>query len=143
MTTKAPKSPNPATPTPEKPCPYCRESIHGESKKCRFCGEKLEKVSASKVEVTLKKVVMYVGLVTTFLSLFYALREGYYFIKDRQEERATIESYKAAAAQFEELDNLDYAVATLEQALAVKPNDPDLQRLYFLLRARNVLRESD
>jgi uncharacterized protein HemY len=101
----------------------------------------LEKPSSSKVEITLKKVIMYVGLATTFLSLFYALREGYYFIEDRQEQRATIESYKAAAAQFEQLDNLDYAVETLDQALAIKPNDLTLQRQYFLLRAHNVLRE--
>lgn len=100
-----------------------------------------EKPSPSKIETTLKKVVMYVGLVTTLLSLFYALREGYYFIEARQEQRATIASYKAAAAQFEELDNLDYAVKILELALDVKPNDPDLQRQYFLLRAHNVLRE--
>lgn len=101
----------------------------------------MEKPSSSRIETTLKKVAMYVGLATTFLSLFYALREGYYFIEDRQEQRATIESYKAAAAQFQQLDNLVYAVETLEQALAIKPNDLDLQRQYFLLRAHNVLRE--
>jgi hypothetical protein len=123
MTTKVPKSPNQAAPALENSCPYCREIIHSEAKKCRFCGEMLEKPSSSKVEKTLKKVVMYVGLATTFLSLFYALREGYYFIEDRQEQRATIASYKAAAAQFEQLDNLDYAVETLGQALAIKPND--------------------
>jgi len=141
MTTKLSKSHNPATPGPEKPCPYCRESIHPEAKKCPFCGEMLDKASSSKVEITLKKLVMYVGLVTTLLSLFYALREGYYFIKERQEQRATISSYKAAAAQFQKLDNLDYAVATLEKALAVKPNDLELQRQYFLLNAHNILRK--
>lgn len=41
-----------------------------------------------------------------------------------------------ASAQFEKLDNLDYAVATLEQALALKPSGLDLQRQYFLLRAK-------
>lgn len=101
----------------------------------------IEKPPPSKIETTVKKVVMYIGLVTTLLSLFYALREGYYFIEARQEQRATIASYKAAAAQFEQLDNLDYAVETLEKALAVKPNDLELQRQYFLLRAHNVLRE--
>ncbi len=140
MTPELPQSPNPA-PTPEKPCPYCREAIHAEAKKCRHCGEMLEKSAPPKIETALKKGAMYIGLFTTFLGLFYTLREGYFFVVERQEQRATIESYKTAAAQFEQLDNLDYAVHTLEQALALKPNDLDLQRQYFLLRARSLLRE--
>lgn len=141
MRTRVPESPNPAPPAPEKPCPYCREPIHAEAKKCRHCGEMLEKSSPPKIETALKKGAMYIGLFTTFLGLFYTLREGYFFVVERQEQRATIASYKSAAAQFEQSDNLDYAVDILEQALAVKPNDPDLQRQYFLLRARNLLRE--
>lgn len=140
MATELSQSPNP-TPAPEKPCPYCREAIHAEAKKCRHCGEMLEKSSPPKIETALKKGAMYIGLFTTFLGLFYTLREGYFFIEGRQEQRATIASYKSAAAQFEQLDNLDYAVETLGQALARKPNDLALQRQYFLLRARSLLRE--
>lgn len=141
MTPELPQSPNPAAPSPVKPCPFCREAIPADAKKCRHCGEMLEKSSLPKIETALKKGAMYIGLFTTFLGLFYTLREGYFFVVERQEQRATIESYKTAAAQFEQIDNLDYAVETLGQALALKPNDPDLQRRYFLLRARSLLRE--
>jgi len=95
----------------------------------------------SRVDATLKKVVLYVGLATTFLSLFYALREGYYFVQARQEQRAAIASFQGAAEYFERLDNLDYAEAILKQALALRPNDLKLQRRRFLLRAHSVLRD--
>jgi tetratricopeptide (TPR) repeat protein len=141
MTGEAPQPQNNSASDPGKACPFCRETIHPEAKKCRYCGEALKKSPSSKLEQTLKKGMAYLGLATAFLSIFYALREGYYFIEERQEQRAVIESHKAAVRHFEQLDNLDYAVKALEQALAVKPNDLTLQRRYFLLRAHSVLRE--
>ena len=125
----------------EARCPTCKSLVHPEAKKCRHCGEVLVKPPRSRVDATLKKVVLYVGLATTFLSLFYALREGYYFVQARQEQRAAIASFQGAAEYFERLDNLDYAEAILKQALALRPNDLKLQRRRFLLRAHSVLRD--
>jgi len=141
MTKEVSQSANQAAPAAGKACPYCRETIHPEAKKCRHCGEVFAKARSSKLEQALKKGMAYIGLATAFLSLFYALREGYFFIQDRQEQREAVASHKAAAAHFEQLDNLDYAVKALEQALTIKPNDLGLQQRLFLLRAHSVLRE--
>jgi len=78
----------------KKACPYCKESIHADAKKCRHCGEFLEK--RSKVERAVKKAIGYLGIATAILSLFYGLREGYYFIKAHSEKRQAL-AHRACA----------------------------------------------
>lgn len=82
-----------------------------------------------------------VGLVTGALSLFYALREGYFFIEKKQQQRAELDSYRAVADQFETLDLLNYAQLALRQAMEIAPNNIELQRQYFMLQSHDLLRE--
>jgi tetratricopeptide (TPR) repeat protein len=126
---------------PELPCPSCREPVHPEARKCRHCGEPLRQPPPNTWQRAAKAIGKAVGIFTTALSLFYTLREGYYFIAERQEQREVVASYVAAASEFEALDNLDYAERSLSEALRLKPNDVDLQRRQFLLQSNARLRE--
>ena len=95
------------------------------------------------VERLSKKIVAFIGIATASLSLFYALKEGYFYIEQRQEQRALFESYMNAAEHFLKLDNLEHAEASLKQALELNPADTRLLLKYFLLRAYNMLRIMD
>ncbi|MFV1950712.1 MAG: tetratricopeptide repeat protein [Nitrospinota bacterium] len=122
-------------------CPSCRQPVHSQAKKCHHCSEVFEK--HSKIEPTFKKLVGYVGLVTAILSLFYALREGYYYIQERQEKRQTFNAYVAAGEHFLQFDNLEYAEMALQQAISIDPNNWKLRLRYFILHGRYILRETE
>jgi tetratricopeptide (TPR) repeat protein len=84
-----------------------------------------------------------VAIGTALLSLFFGLKEGYYFIQERQQQRAMSASYLAAAKRFLALDSLTYAEDSLERALALSPNDQQLRLQVSFLRADHLLREAD
>lgn len=121
------------------PCPYCMQPVHSQAKKCHHCGEVLER--HFKIEPALRKLMGYIGLATAILSLFYALREGYYYIQERQERRQAFNAYVAAGEHFLKFDNLEYAEMVLQQAISINPNDLKLRLRYFNLRAHHLLRE--
>ncbi len=120
-------------------CPYCRQPVNLQAKKCHHCGEMLKR--PSKLELVLKKLVGYIGLLTAVLSLFYALREGHYYIQERQEKREKFSSYVAAGEHFLKFDNLEYAEMAFQQAISINPDDWKLRLKYFTLKAHNLLRE--
>lgn len=127
------------TVTDNRLCPFCLEPIHSSAKKCKHCGEAVSRISS--LSRFARKFVGFVGLVTAGLSLFYALREGYFYIQERQQQRAEIRSYLDVADRFQQLDALDYAERALAKALALSPSDTELQRQYFLLRSDRILQE--
>ena len=123
------------------PCRYCRQPVHPLATKCQHCGEQL--TERSRVERVTKKIMAAIGIFTAVLSVFYAVKEGYFYIEQRQQQRGMFAAYMNAAEQFVKLDNLDYAEASLDKAIELNPNDAELQLRYFLLRSRNILREVD
>jgi len=125
----------------KKECRYCKEPVHVDARKCHHCGEFLEK--RSRIERTVKRVIGYVGIATAILSVFYGLREGYYFIKEHSEKRQALEAYMFAAKNFQKQDNLEYADDALKKALAMKPNDLDLRLRYFTNRSHRLAREME
>lgn len=122
-----------------KQCPYCAEPILRAAKKCKHCHESLTK--RPKLSKLITQFMASVGMLTAVLSLFYALREGYFYIEKRQQQRDEIRSYLDVAAQFQQMDSMEYAQRALSKAIALSPSDISLQRRYFLLRAKSVLRE--
>mgnify|MGYP002620812394 CR=1 FL=1 len=123
------------------PCRHCLQPVHPAATKCPHCHERL--TTTSFTQRAGKKLLALVGIGTAVLSLFFALKEGYFFIEKRQQQREAFAAHMNAAAHFLRLDNLDYAEASLNQALQINPNDKSLRLNYFLLRSRNLLREAD
>ena len=122
-------------------CPFCKQPVPAGASKCYHCGEQL--TVTSPVKKTTRKVMGLIGIITALLSLFFGLKEGYYFVKERQEQRAMASSYLSAAEHFLELDSLTYAEDSLNRALALSPNDQQLRARVFQLRAGHLLREAD
>lgn len=122
-------------------CRYCRQPIHPDATKCPHCHEQL--TTRSRLEIATKKTVALIGIGTALLSLFYGVKEGYFYIEQRQQQRQTFAAHMVAAENFIKLDNLEYAKASLDQALALNPNNQNLRLRYFLLRSHNILRELD
>lgn len=122
-------------------CHYCRQSVPVDARKCYHCGEQL--AVPSQFQQTTRKVFKAIGVGTAILSLFFGLKEAYYFIQERQQQRAMASSYFAAAEHFLELDSLTYAEESLKRALSINPNDQHLRARVFLLRADHLLREVD
>jgi len=120
-------------------CPYCTELISTTAKKCRCCGEFVDKKARQQRQWA--KTARILGLVTASLSLFYPLREGYFYLQKQQQQRTELSSYKQVAKHFESLDSLIYAQQALIQALSLAPNDTDLQRRLLILQAQDLLRE--
>lgn len=123
------------------PCRYCRQPVHPLATKCPHCGEHL--TDASQSQRIGKKILAAVGVTTALLSLFFGLKEGYFFVEQRQQQREMFAAHLSAAEHFLKLDNLEHSEASLNRALDINPNDTQLQLRYFLLRARNLLREAD
>lgn len=123
------------------PCRYCRQPVHPKATKCQHCGEQL--TQRSRIGRATKNIVGSIGIFTALLSVFYAAKEGYFYIEQRQQQREMFSAHMNAADHFLKLDNLDYAEASLNQALELNPNDMRLQLRLFLLRSRNILREVD
>ncbi len=132
---------NQATAEETTPCRFCRQPVDPRATKCQHCGEKL--TERSRIEHITKKIVGTIGIFTALLSVFYAVREGYFYIEQRQQQREVFSAHVNAADHFLKLDNLNYAEASLNQALKLNPNDMKLQLRFFLLRSRNILREAD
>ena len=128
-------------PTENIPCRYCHQPVHPNSTKCPHCHEQL--TTRSRLEIASKKTVALIGIGTALLSLFYGVKEGYFYIEQRQQQRQMFTAHMVAAENFIKLDNLEYAEASLDQALALNPNDQQLRLRYFLLRSHNILRELD
>ncbi len=122
-------------------CRYCCQPIDPAATKCPYCHEQL--AIRSRLEIATKKTVALIGIGTALLSLFYGLKEGYFYIEQRQQQRQMFTAHMVAAENFIKLDNLEYAEASLDQALALNPNDQHLRLRYFLLRSHNILRELD
>ena len=123
------------------PCRYCRQPVHPDASKCPHCHEQL--VARSNIEITSKKIAGLIGIGTALISLFFGLKEGYFYIEKRQQQREMFAAHMVAAENFIKLDNLEYAEASLNQALALNPNNQQLRLRHFLLRAHNILRELD
>lgn len=125
--------------TQYKPCPFCAEDIRLNARKCKHCGESVH--AKPFMQRLSTRFIALVGLVTTAMSLFYALREGYFYIEQKQQQRAELDSYSSVAEHFEKLDLLNYAQHALKQALDIAPNNIELQRQYFMLQSHDLLRE--
>lgn len=128
-----------AAPNELKACPYCAEPIKIMALKCKHCGESVHPKKFS--QGLTSRLIVIIGLVTAALSLFYALREGYFFIEKKQQQRSDLDSYRTVADQFTTLDMLNYAQHALRQALEIAPNNIELQRQYFMLQSHDLLRE--
>jgi hypothetical protein len=122
-----------------KVCPYCTEFISFDAKKCRYCGEFVNEKSRKQRQRA--KIAGILGLLTASLSLFYPLREGYFYLQQKQQQRTELSSYKQVARHFESLDALKYAQQALSKALDLAPNDTYLQRSLLILQAQELLRE--
>ena len=70
-----------AAPNELKACPYCAEPIKIMALKCKHCGEYAHPKKFS--QGLTSRLIVIIGLVTAALSLFYALREGYFFIEKK------------------------------------------------------------
>ena len=122
-------------------CHYCRQSIPVDASKCHHCGEQLA-VRSQGLKAA-RKIFKAIGIGTAILSLFFGLKEAYFFIQERQQQRAMASSYFAAAERFLKLDSLTYAEESLKRALSINPNDQHLRARIFFLRADHLLREAD
>lgn len=122
-----------------KICPYCTELISLSAKKCRHCGEFVDEKARKQRQRA--KIAGALGLLTALLSLFYPLREGYFYLQQKQQQRAELSSYKQVARHFESFDSLKYAQQALTKALNLAPSDNDLQRRLLVLQAQELLRE--
>jgi tetratricopeptide (TPR) repeat protein len=124
-----------------KICPYCTEAISPSAKKCKHCGEFVDEKARKQRQKA--KIAGVFGLLTASLSLFYPIREGYFYLQQKQQQRTELSSYKQVAKHFESLDSLKYAQKALTRALNLAPNDTDLQRRLLVLQAQELLREID
>jgi tetratricopeptide (TPR) repeat protein len=124
-----------------KICPFCTELISPGAKKCLHCGEFVDEKARRQRKRA--RVVGMLGIITASLSLFYPLREGFFYLQQKQQQRTELRSYIQVAAHFETLDSLKYARQALTKALFLAPNDMDLQRRLLLLQAQDMLREID
>jgi hypothetical protein len=123
----------------EKRCPYCAEFISCTAKKCKHCNEFVDEKSGKQNQWG--KIVRVAGLLTAALSVFYPLREGYFYLQQKQQQREELSSYKQVAKYFESLDSLNYSQQALTKALTLAPSDIDLQHKLLILRAQELLRE--
>ena len=89
--------------------------------KCKHCGESAHPQKF--LQGLTSRLIVIIGLVTAALSLFYALREGYFFIEKKQQQRSDLDSYRTVADQFTTLDMLNYAQHAFRQALEIAPNN--------------------
>ena len=87
------------------PCRYCRQPVHPLATKCPHCGEHL--TDASQSQRIGKKILAAVGVTTALLSLFFGLKEGYFFVEQRQQQREMFAAHLSAAEHFLKLDNLE------------------------------------
>lgn len=122
---------------PVSSCPFCAETIQVNANKCKHCGEYLSGRPKKVARIT--KAIASFGALTALLSLFYALREGYFYIEKQQQARTEINSYLKVADEFEKLGTLLYAENAVAQALELSPNDIFLQQKYFLLKSKWLL----
>lgn len=125
----------------KKMCPYCSEFISSTAKKCKHCGEFIDE--KSRIQKQRTKIVQAVGLITAAISLFYPLREAYFYLQQKQQQRVELSSYKQVATYFESLDSLTYSQQALTKALALAPSDIELQHRLLVLRAQELLREME
>lgn len=132
-----PKDQQNAHNTPMAICPFCAETIQAKALKCKHCGEFLSGRPRKAARIT--KIIASFGALTALLSLFYALREGYFYIEKQQQARTEINSYLKVAGEFEKLSALQYAEHAIAQALELSPNDIFLQQKYFLLKSKWLL----
>ncbi|HEY5674301.1 MAG TPA: PDZ domain-containing protein [Malonomonas sp.] len=122
-------------------CRACRQPLAEQATKCQHCGE--AQVKTFSLEQQIKRVVGWIGFLTAFLSLFFMLKEGYYYIEQRQQQRELFAAHMRVAQQFLQRDNLEYAEVSLTKALKLNPGDKQLRLQYFLLRAQILLRDAD
>jgi hypothetical protein len=120
-------------------CPYCCETISSQARKCKHCGEFFRRTSWWKKALT--KVGAYIGVFTALLSVFYACREGYFYVQLQQQARTEKATYLQTADAFIKMDALDYAQQALSKALTLSPNDAELQRRIFLIEGHDLLRD--
>lgn len=120
-------------------CPYCAEHISSAAEKCKHCGEFLS--SGKKWSRLFTRIAAVLGIATASLSVFYAIREGYFYVEQRNQHRMEIASYLAVAEKFQNLDSLEYAQQALTKAVSLSPNNTDLQRKLFILNANALLRD--
>lgn len=121
-----------------QPCPHCGEEISVAARKCPHCQEFIARWQRRS-----RTLVTQIGVITACLSVFYALREGYFYIDEQQRLRQQVRSYAQVANEFEQIDSLLYARNALVKALALSPADPNLQRRLFVIQATNLLRDLD
>lgn len=122
-------------------CPYCCEPISSQARKCKHCGESFKNTAWWQKALT--KTGAYIGVFTALLSVFYACREGYFYVQKQQQARAEKNTYLQTADAFIKMDALDYAQQALAKALILSPNDAQLQRRIFFIEGHDLLRDLD
>lgn len=125
----------------DEPCPHCKLPVHPEARKCPHCHELIGQQPGWQLHG--RRMVTLLGALTAALSVFYALREGYFYIDKQQRQRHEVRSYSQVATQFEQMDSLQYAQQALAKALQLSPADSELQRRHFIVQARQLLRQLD
>jgi len=89
------------------------------------------------------RVGAWLGLAATALTLFYALREGYFYVEERQRARSAFDGYLKTAEYFQAADSLAHAEWALSQAAELRPNDLRVRVRRFQVLAQRVLRAVD
>ncbi|MCC2616435.1 PDZ domain-containing protein [Aestuariibacter halophilus] len=115
------------------PCRHCLQPIPIEATRCFHCQASVSDTSRWRQWAT--QAVALIGAMTAALSLFYALREGYYAVEKRQQHREALQSYLDVADFFDQQQATGFALDAYNKALALSSSDLSLQRKVFVLQA--------
>ena len=117
------------TVTCQRHCPYCHEFISNQACKCKHCGEFFKNISWW--EKALTKTGAYIGVFTALLSVFYACREGYFYVQQQQQARTEKATYLQTADVFITQAKRSYLLKTLY--LLQSTSNIDQKRTLFQL----------
>lgn len=92
----------------------------------------------------LREILKVIGIAGTLLTVLLSIRSGYLYFTGKAQAKNQVESWIQVAKEhtamptegyFDHLRSLDVAIHSIEQALAVRPNDLNLGRKAFMLHA--------